>query len=125
MFHPNLHIALVALGLGLCGMAAGANAAADDLSCRIASQTENGMTTIRGVLESPDPIEGTYRFDLRSAGNGGSNTISQGGAFSAQAGTALTLGQVTLNAGARTAIHFSISTGGRTIDCSDPLTLQS
>jgi len=122
MLHPGFTLTLAGLGLALAGLTAGAHAAADDpLNCGIVARTEGPMTVIEGVLESAKNLAGTYRFAITSSGSGGNSTISQGGAFHAEAGTAVTLGRVTLNANARTTIDFTITAGDAVLDCSAPL----
>lgn len=100
------------------GVVATANAASGDFSCGVATSSKAGMTTYEGRLLSPTTITGEYRFAMQSSGGGGSSNISQGGQFSAEANREVSLGQVMINAGGNTKVNFTITTGGKTFDCS-------
>lgn len=122
MVLTSFRIAALAVGaLALAGAAAQANGNASDLDCGIHTQTERGMLTVEGVVTSPVAMEGEYRFSLKSSGGGGSSNINQGGQFSIAAGTSASLGQVMVNAGSAVDVEFTVSSGGKEFDCSDPL----
>jgi hypothetical protein len=105
---------------GVAANAHGTNQA--DLACGVSTQTERGMLVVEGVLQSPTALAGEYRFVLKSQGGGGSTNISQGGQFSAAAGTAVSLGRVMVNAGSAVDVDFTIvSADGKRLDCSNAL----
>ena len=79
---------------------------------------------LAGQVSSPVALRGSYELAVQSRSKGGSSNIKQGGEFSAPADRATTIGQVTLNADAQYEIDFSISHGGKTIDCSGKLITQ-
>lgn len=121
---------IAALGLGLAALAA-TGGMANSLShpaasgeCGIVTSVHNGMLVIEGQVSSPVALRGSYELAVQSRSKGGSSNIKQGGEFSAPAGRATTIGQVTLNADAQYEIDFSISHGGKTIDCSGKLITQ-
>ncbi len=128
MLHPKLLASLFAVAaLGTAGVAANANGIHDggDLACGVSTVTERGMLVVEGVFQSPTALSGEYRFALKSIGGGGSTNVSQGGQFSAAAGTAVSLGKVMVNAGASVDVDFTVSADGKRLDCSAPLTLRS
>jgi len=107
-------------GVGIVAIAASVGMASSDtnsLRCDIAEQNQNGMRTITGSVFSPQDVSGEYRFAIRSASNGNSSNISQGGAFSAPANEAVPVGQMMINADARYSVDFSIIVGGQTVAC--------
>lgn len=115
---------IAALGLGLAavaatgGMANSLNHTAPSGECGIVTSQQNGMLVIEGQVLSPAALSGTYEFAVHSRSNGGSSNIRQGGPFSAPANQTTTIGQVMLNADAQYQIDFSVSHGGKTLDCS-------
>ncbi|ODT68199.1 MAG: hypothetical protein ABS75_21280 [Pelagibacterium sp. SCN 63-23] len=120
MIHSTLRIGLVALAaLGAAGVAATAGPSDAALACGVSTVTERGMLAIEGVLQSPTALAGEYRFALKSSGAGGSTNINQGGQFSAAAGSAVSLGRVMVNAGAKIDVEFTITSNGRSFDCSE------
>jgi hypothetical protein len=128
MLHSKLLAGLFALAaLGTAGVAANANSTTQsaDLNCGVSTATESGMLVVEGIFQSPTGLSGEYRFALKSVGAGGSTNVSQGGQFSAAAGTAVSLGKVMVNAGASIDVDFSVSADGKSLDCSSPLALRS
>jgi len=125
MFQLPMNLGVIALlALGGASVAASTTNGADNggLACGVSTQNAHNMLTLEGVVQSPEAISGEYRFALKSSGAGGSSNISQGGQFSAQAGESVSLGKMTINAGANTNIDFSITTGGQKYDCSQQVT---
>jgi hypothetical protein len=121
MFQLPMTLGVVALlALGGAGVAASTTSGADNggLACGVSTQTAGGMLTLEGVVQSPEAISGEYRFALKSSGGGGSTNINQGGQFSATAGMPVSLGKVTVNAGANIDLDFNVTFGGRKYDCS-------
>ena len=116
---------LTALGIALTGVAIGANqahAASNDQRCRIEAVSQNAMTAIRGVVESPSSLSGSYQLNVVSSGSGGSSNINQGGAFEAAANIPVTLGQVTLGSpGAVYDVTLSISSNAGNFECTERL----
>lgn len=127
MVHSTHRISILGIGilafgaLALAGATAQTTAGGSDLACGIATQTERGMMSIEGVVQSPTALTGEYRFALKSQGAGGTSNISQGGRFSATPGTPVSLGKVMVNAGASIDVDFIISADGKQLDCSAPL----
>ena len=128
MLHPRMLAGLLAvIALGTAGVAANANSTspATDLACGVSTATEHGMLVVEGVFQSPTALNGEYRFALKSMGAGGSTNVSQGGQFSAAAGTAVSLGKVMVNAGASVDVDFTVSADGKRLDCSAPLAVRT
>lgn len=127
MLHSTAQLGLIALlVLGGAGMAANAyGTAADGLACGVSTSNANGMLSVEGVLQSPEALTGDYRFALKSQGAGGSSNISQGGQFSATPGMPVSLGKVSVNAGANIEVDFTITTGGKKYDCSQQFATQT
>jgi len=127
MLHSTAQLGLIALlVLGGAGMAANAyGAAADGLACGVSTSNANGMLSVEGVLQSPEALTGDYRFALKSQGAGGSSNINQGGQFSATPGMPVSLGKVSVNAGANIEVDFTITTGGKKYDCSQQFATQT
>lgn len=127
MLHSTAQLGLIALlVLGGAGMAANAyGTAADGLACGISTSNANGMLSVEGVLQSPEALTGDYRFALKSQGAGGSSNINQGGQFSATPGMPVSLGKVSVNAGANIEVDFTITTGGQKYDCSRQFATQT
>jgi len=124
MIHISALTGFVALlALGTVGVAANANGLAqtNELACGVNTQTDRGMLIVEGIVQSPTALSGEYRFALKSISGGGSTNISQGGQFSAAAGTAVSLGRVMVNAGSSIDVDFTVSAGGKRLDCSSPL----
>lgn len=127
MLHSTAQLGLIALlVLGGAGMAANAyGTAADGLACGVNTSNANGMLSVEGVLQSPEALTGEYRFALKSQGAGGSSNINQGGQFSATPGMPVSLGKVSVNAGANIEVDFTITTGGKKYDCSQQFATQT
>lgn len=128
MLHSKLLAGIFALvALGTAGVAANANGTTQsaDLSCGVSTVTESGMLVVEGVFQSPTALNGEYRFALKSMGAGGSTNVSQGGQFSAAAGTAISLGKVMVNAGSSVDVDFTVSADGKRLDCSTPLAVRT
>lgn len=121
MVHMPITLGLIA-ALAIGGAAAAGGSGPDNaqagLACGVSTQKSGGMLTLEGVLQSSEALNGDYRFALRSSGGGGSSTINQGGPFSAAPGLPVSLGKVTVNAGSKVDVDFSITSGGKKYDCS-------
>ncbi len=125
MVYSSFRIGIIALGaLAIAGVAAqaGSNDPAKTLDCGISTQTERGMMSVEGIVQSPVAMSGDYRFSLKSQSNGGSSNISQGGQFSVAPGAAVPLGKVLVNAGSSIEVDFTIASNGQQFNCSGPLT---
>lgn len=120
-FDKRLALAPVLFGLGLTGFAVSSGQAATDpnapIQCGVASHTDGGMLMIEGVVLAKSNLGGSYQFQLNSSSGGGNNSISQGGNFSATAHQVTTLGQVSINAGSRYTLDFTIQANGQKLDC--------
>ncbi len=87
--------------------------------CEILTNTSRGMTTLEGTLYTDGEISGSYRFKVKSAGNGGSSSISQGGEFHAGSDESVMLGRVMLSSeGTSFDATLKIKANGKTIKCS-------
>lgn len=118
----RLAIAPLLMGLGLAAAAVSSGQAATDpnapIQCGVVSQTNNGMLSLQGVVLAKSNLSGSYQFALRSAGGGGnSNTINQGGNFSAPSQQVTTLTQVTINASSSYDLTFTIEANGQKLNC--------
>lgn len=117
----------VLIGLGLAGAADGAgraDAAAEPLRCEIRETAVNGMVALEARVRSDVAASGSYSFRVTSAGGGGRSDISQGGAFTAGPGEPATLGQVMLGQrGATFDARLEVTSGGRSIACSERISL--
>lgn len=126
MLHTSFRLGLIALVAISGGAVAAANSnQTSPIACGVNTVSDRGMMSVEGIFQSQTALTGEYRFSLRSQGNGGSSNISQGGAFSADAGATITLGKVMVNAGSHLNIDFEVSAGGRKYDCSQPLTTRT
>lgn len=124
MVYSSFRIGIIAIGaLAIAGVAAqaGSNDPAKVLDCGITTQTERGMMSVEGIVQSPVAMSGDYRFSLKSQSSGGSSNISQGGQFSVAPGTAVSLGKVLVNAGSSIDVDFTIASNGQQFNCSEPL----
>lgn len=125
MIRSSFRLGLVALvALGGAAVAATANdpaAGTGGLSCGVSKTRDQGMLVVEGVVQSPTALSGDYRFSLRSSGGGGSTNINQGGGFMLPSGEPVAVGRVMVGANAQVAVDFTISTGGRTFDCSQDI----
>ena len=93
-------LAPVALTVGALSMTAvppAAPAHAADAHCELKASKRGGATTLEGFVTSPSAISGSYRISVNSTGSGGGGSdIDQSGAFSAKAGSPVSLGVVTI-----------------------------
>lgn len=114
--------AVAALGLALACLAASdglANPA--DLQCGVATKSEGGMLALEGTVLSPVALSGEYRLSIRSSSGGGSSNISQGGQFTAAANQPTAIGKVMVNNGSSVDVDFSVTTNGKSLDCSQEI----
>ena len=110
---------LFALFLG-AGAATASTAAHDEQPrCEIRATAQGGMIALEGVFRADDATNGSYGFQVRSAGGGGNSRISQGGEFSAKAGEEVTLGTVMLGANSRYEVSLTVTAGGETLECAE------
>lgn len=111
-------VLLTAAG-GTAVLAAGPTSKAP-LRCEIKVTPAGGMVTLQGVVFSDRSIDGTYSLQVEGSGRGGNNSIQQGGAFSAKAGSSNSLGQVSLgSSGANYDVTLKVSAGGKTVSCTE------
>lgn len=90
------------------------------LRCEIQVTPQKGMVTLEGIVYSDRAIDGTYSLQVEGSGRGGSNSVQQGGAFTAKAGRSNSLGQVSLgSSGANYDITLKVSAGGKTVSCTE------
>lgn len=98
-------------GLALAGSAKG------PLRCELKVTNGSGMTTLQAFAMSDKAVDGTYRLKVDGSGNGGSNTIQQGGPFSATATKPVSLGTVSLGSGSAYDARLEITAEGRSVKC--------
>lgn len=119
-----MNVSAIALGITIAAIAVSsgiASAGNSDVQCGIARTSQNGMLSLEGSLTSPVPLSGEYRFAIKSASNGGSSNISQGGHFTANANEKTTLGKVMLNSGASYDVVLDITANGKNIECNQDI----
>lgn len=110
---------LVTAAGGTAVLAAGPTSKAP-LRCEINVTPQGGMVTLQGVVFSDRSIDGTYSFQVIGSGRGGSNSIQQGGGFSATAGRSNSLGLVSLGSSdANYDVTLKVSAGGKTVSCTE------
>ncbi|SLN70258.1 curli-like amyloid fiber formation chaperone CsgH [Roseisalinus antarcticus] len=63
------------------------------VSCALTVTEAGRMVSVEGVVQARKAVSGSYSFDLRTSGSGGSATIRQGGPLVLSAGESATLGQ--------------------------------
>ncbi|WP_156458259.1 curli-like amyloid fiber formation chaperone CsgH [Devosia epidermidihirudinis] len=106
------------LGVGLIGgNLAYANASTGPTQCSIQTTLNGNVQSLQGIILSDVNANGTYQFSVRSSGPSGSSNINQGGNFTARAAEPVIVGQVQLNASAKTTVSFTVTLGNKTIDC--------
>lgn len=110
---------LVGLGLAATAVANGATQTATNapIQCGVVTHTDNGSLFIEAVVLGKSALTGSYKFSLDSTSGGSSNTINQASDFSARANEVTTLSQVSINAGSRYDLDFTITVGGKKYDC--------
>lgn len=70
-------------------------AASADVQCLIRAEPTDAGVALEGVVASRGPLSGTYEFDVRKVGPGGTSHSVQSGTFEAPAGKEV-VGSVTL-----------------------------
>lgn len=121
---PALLAALGIAAMAAAGFAAQAQSgqaeAGDGAPCRILTTREGNLLHLAATFDAPGNMAGHYALTVVGKGSAGSSRISQGNAFRAQAGEALTLGSVSLSSGkvyeARLVVQ---SDAGETWRCSE------
>lgn len=108
-----------AAGLVAVGFAStNTSAASDGVRCEIAVEQRAGRITLEGFVDAASSISGSYELFVTKSGGGGSSDISQGGEFSAQAGTRTPLGTVMLAGdGGSYSAKLKISWNGKSAVC--------
>ncbi len=88
------------------------------LRCEIQVTPQKGTVTLEGVVFSDRAVDGTYSLQVEGSGRSGSNSIQQGGAFSAKAGRDTSLGVVSLGSkGTAYDVTLDVSAGGKKVSC--------
>jgi len=87
--------------------------------CSVLEETTGSAVRLRGRVNGPEDISGTYSFQISKSGPAGSSTISQGGNVSAPANTETFLGSTTLSVepGARYTVRLTINVNGSVHTC--------
>lgn len=133
MIHSTLRLGLVGLlisgaaGLALAQPDTGTTAIASTatIACGVNAVIERGMMKVEGLLQSPTALTGEYKFIFKSTGSGGTTNIRQGGTFTATPDTPVPIGSVMVNAGSNVDVTLTVTAGGKSYDCSHPLTARS
>ena len=113
---------LIVAGLGLAA-ATGATAtppAAETapIACDVAVDQNGRMVSFQGRVQASHDLTGTYSLTL----SGGGTNIRQGGAFAADAGDIVTLGQANLSGTPdRYDVDLTLSIDGETYSCATNL----
>ncbi len=109
-----------AAGTGNAASASGTpDPRSDAGSFRCEIQAKGGA--LAAVVHADVPLTGTYSFKVAGRSSGGSSNINQGGPFAAGMGD-VTLGQVSLGAGAAFTATLTVTANGATATCSEPKT---
>jgi len=117
-----LPAALIVAGLGLAATnsATATPPAADTapIACDIAIDQNGRMVSFQGRVQASHDLSGTYSLTL----SGGGTNIRQGGAFAADAGDIVTLGQANLSGTPdRYDVDLTLSIDGETYSCATTL----
>lgn len=112
-----LPAALILAGAGLgaaCTTASVAQDTAAPFACQISVEETGRATAFRGLVQANESLSGSYSLSLSGRGT----NIRQGGAFSAQAGETVTLGQSMLSGDAADYdAELSLTVNGATYRC--------
>ena len=87
--------------------------------CSVLEEASGSGVRLRGRVNGPGDITGTYSFQITKTGPAGSSTISQGGQVSAPAHTETFLGSATLSVepGASYTARLTINVNGNAFTC--------
>ncbi|SRR5579871_1420614 len=87
--------------------------------CSVLEEAAGSTVRLRGRVNGPDDVNGTYSFKISKSGPAGTSTISQGGKVSAPANTDTFLGSTTLSIepGASYTVLLTIDVNGRVLTC--------
>jgi hypothetical protein len=99
--------------------ASSGNASDEPLRCEIRLTETGGMTSLEGVVEADEAIDGDYRFQVVSSGGSNNTNIRQGGAFSAGPDDEVTLGRVMLGGNGSYEANLTLEADGETVECSE------
>jgi CsgH protein len=112
---------IAGLGLAVATSATATPTTSSDtapLACDIAVEQNGRMVSFQGRVQTSEDLTGTYSLSL----SGGGTNIRQGGAFSADAGDIVTLGQANLSGTPdRYDVDLTLSVGGATYNCATNL----
>ena len=115
-------LAVVAAILGITGIAVSAPVAgtADNTDhCAINAETAHGAISFTGLANGNAGDTGMYRMTVTGGSNGGSTSISQGGAFVLDDTGKADIGQARLNAGGIYDVQLELSLEGQTYRCAE------
>ncbi len=113
---------LIVAGLGLAATTSATAtppaSEAPPLACDVAVDQNGRMVSFQGRVQADEDVSGTYNLTL----SGGGTNIRQGGAFVADAGDIVTLGQANLSgAPDRYDVDLTLSIDGETYSCATNL----
>lgn len=112
-----LPLAMTAGVAATTGTGTQAQAAGDGPHCEITVSKRGGMTTLEGIVTSPQSLSGSYRMSVVTSGSGGGSDIDQSGAFSATAGKSASLGVVSLGGAASYSAELTVKWSGGSTRC--------
>ena len=93
-----------------------AQAARDPLSCDIQVSRSGSMVGLKAIVNSPGATSGSYRLRVVSSGSNNSN-IDQSGEFTVSGGSGV-VSTVQLGGSGTFTARLSVTSGGRTTECS-------
>ncbi len=96
-------------------------AASSDLTCEIASHTQNGMLVVEPVIHAPGAVSGSFMLHVTGGAGGNSANIMQGSGFATGPDGTATLGRVMLGANGSYTASLEVTAGGATASCSERL----
>lgn len=107
---------LIISGAPLSGVAVQpAHAGPENARCEIRISKRNGGTTLEGFVIAQQPVSGSYRISVTTAGGAGSD-VDQSGAFQASPGQPVSLGAVQVGAGGYSA-NLTVKWAGGSTNC--------
>lgn len=110
--------ALILLPVGAVATVTSAKPSDSTQLCDISATTSSGMVKLDALLHADKAVAGSYTFQVRKTGGGGSSTINQGGDFNAAPGQTATLSSVSLGSqGAVYKAKLDVTIGGKSFSC--------
>lgn len=98
-----------ALFIGCAATASTTGGGDSAVSCKIEETRSQGGVVLEAVADSAEPVGGTYRFEVRKSGGGGTSNSSQSGDFTLSGGEPAVLSQIALGDGGRLAYDAELT----------------